>query len=71
MGTCGGLAVATGKLVAELIITFFGRYRCHQRIFASPLHSSGSSKGPNGDGLLIYGRNPAPFCRRLGNGFLI
>jgi hypothetical protein len=31
MGTCGGLAAATGKLVAELRITFFGRYRCHQR----------------------------------------
>jgi hypothetical protein len=31
LGTCGGLAAATGKLVAELRITFFGRYRCHQR----------------------------------------
>ena len=31
METCGGLAAATGKLVAELRITFFGRYRCHQR----------------------------------------
>jgi len=31
METCGGLAAATGKLVAELRITLFGRYRCHQR----------------------------------------
>ena len=31
MGTCGGLAAATGKLVGQLRITFFGRYRCHQR----------------------------------------
>jgi hypothetical protein len=31
MGTCGGRAAATGKLVAELRITLFGRYRCHQR----------------------------------------
>ena len=31
MRTCGGLAAATGKLVGQLRITFFGRYRCHQR----------------------------------------
>jgi hypothetical protein len=31
LGTCGSLAAATGKLVAVLSITFFGRYRCHQR----------------------------------------
>lgn len=31
MGTCGGLASATGKLVGQLRITLFGRYRCHQR----------------------------------------
>ena len=31
MEACGGLAAATGKLVAELRITLFGRYRCHQR----------------------------------------
>ena len=31
MGTCGGLAAATGKLVGQLRITLFGRYRCHQR----------------------------------------
>jgi len=34
MGTCGGLAAATGQLVGQLRITLFGRYRCHQgRIF--------------------------------------
>ena len=34
MGACGGLAAATGKLVSQLRITLFGRYRCHQgRIF--------------------------------------
>lgn len=31
MEACGGLASATGKLVAELRVTLFGRYRCHQR----------------------------------------
>jgi hypothetical protein len=31
MGACGGLAAATGKLVGQLRITLFGRYRCHQR----------------------------------------
>jgi hypothetical protein len=31
MGTCGGVASATGKLVGQLSITLFGRYRCHQR----------------------------------------
>lgn len=31
METCGGLAAATGKLVAQLRITLFGHYRCHQR----------------------------------------
>ena len=31
MGTCGGLAATTGKLVGQLRITLFGRYRCHQR----------------------------------------
>jgi hypothetical protein len=40
MGTCGGLAAATGKLVAELRITFFGRYRrinaqCSKRLWGS------------------------------------
>ena len=34
MEACGGLAAATGKLVGQLRITLFGRYRCHQhRIF--------------------------------------
>jgi hypothetical protein len=34
MGACGDLAAATGKLVSQLRITLFGRYRCHQgRIF--------------------------------------
>jgi hypothetical protein len=28
---CGGVAAATGKLVGELRVTLFGRYRCHQR----------------------------------------
>jgi hypothetical protein len=28
---CGGIASATGKLVGQLRITLFGRYRCHQR----------------------------------------
>ena len=33
MEACGGLAT-TGKLVGQLRITLFGRYRCHQsRIF--------------------------------------
>ena len=31
MRACGGLASATGKLVGQLKITLFGRYRCHQR----------------------------------------
>ena len=31
METCGGLASATGKLVGQLRVTLFGRYRCHQR----------------------------------------
>ena len=31
MGACGGLAAATDKLVGQLRITLFGRYRCHQR----------------------------------------
>jgi hypothetical protein len=31
METCGGLATATGKLVGQLSVTLFGRYRCHQR----------------------------------------
>jgi len=31
MGACGGLASATGKLVGQLRVTLFGRYRCHQR----------------------------------------
>ena len=31
MEACGGLASATGKLVGQLRITLFGRYRCHQR----------------------------------------
>ena len=31
MKACGGLAAATGRLVHELGITLFGRYRCHQR----------------------------------------
>lgn len=31
METCGGLASATGKLVDQLRVTLFGRYRCHQR----------------------------------------
>ena len=31
MGACGGLAAATGKLVGQLRVTLFGRYRCHQR----------------------------------------
>ena len=28
---CGGLAATTGRLVDQLRITLFGRYRCHQR----------------------------------------
>jgi len=28
---CGGLAATTGRLVDQLSITLFGRYRCHQR----------------------------------------
>jgi hypothetical protein len=44
MGTCGGLAAATGKLVAQLRITLFGRYRCHQRrIFRQ--REAGSASG--------------------------
>ena len=31
MKACGGLASATGKLVGQLRVTLFGRYRCHQR----------------------------------------
>jgi hypothetical protein len=31
VGGCGGLAAATARLVHELGITFFGKYRCHQR----------------------------------------
>ena len=31
VGGCGGLAPATARLVHELGITFFGKYRCHQR----------------------------------------
>ena len=31
MEACGGLTAATGRLVHELGITLFGRYRCHQR----------------------------------------
>jgi len=31
METCGGVASATGKLVGQLRVTLFGRYRCHQR----------------------------------------
>lgn len=31
MGACGGVAAATGKLVGQLGVTLFGRYRCHQR----------------------------------------
>jgi hypothetical protein len=31
MRTCGGCAPATGKLVSQLRVTLFGRYRCHQR----------------------------------------
>jgi hypothetical protein len=31
MGACGGVASATGRLVGQLRITLFGRYRCHQR----------------------------------------
>jgi hypothetical protein len=31
MKACGGLAAATGRLVHELGITLFGRYRCDQR----------------------------------------
>jgi hypothetical protein len=27
---CGGLAATTGRLVDQLRITLFGRYRCHQ-----------------------------------------
>jgi len=30
-GACGGLAAATGKLLRQLRVTLFGRYRCHQR----------------------------------------
>jgi hypothetical protein len=36
---CGGLAAATGRLVHELGITLFGRYRCHQ-----PVDLSGSKR---------------------------
>jgi hypothetical protein len=31
MGACGGVASATGKLVARLRVTLFGRYRCHEQ----------------------------------------
>lgn len=31
MKACGGLAAATGAFVRQLAVTFFGRYRCHQR----------------------------------------
>lgn len=31
MGACGGVDSATGKLVSQLRVTLFGRYRCHQR----------------------------------------
>ena len=31
MRACGGCAPATGKLVMQLSVTLFGRYRCHQR----------------------------------------
>jgi hypothetical protein len=31
VGGCGGLAAATARLVHDLGITFFGKYRCHQR----------------------------------------
>ena len=31
LGACGGLAAATGKLVSQVRVTLFGRYRCHQR----------------------------------------
>lgn len=31
VGGCGSLAAATARLVSELGITLFGKYRCHQR----------------------------------------
>jgi hypothetical protein len=43
VGACGGLAAATGKLVAELRITFFGRYRCHQRRVSRILEAESAS----------------------------
>ena len=51
MEACGGVAAATGKLVGQLRVTLFGRYRCHQRrIF--------QAKKRKFSGYLLFGVNP-------------